>query len=259
MIDGKIRVINLFSGSKRNCTLVDTGETKILIDCGGTAKAICTALEQVGYRPDEICAVFITHEHSDHICALPALAKKYGFTVHITDASAGKFTSGTYPGLSERMERHENEFTVSFPDGTEVEAFSVTHDSICCVGYKISKNGHSVGITTDIGYVTQRVYDELFGCEKVIMEANHDREMLKNGPYPAPLKSRILSDSGHLSNDDCAEICAALARSGTKSFMLAHLSEENNTPQIAFDAVNAAVAGYGVTVCVASQNGITEI
>ena len=244
-----MRAVSLFSGSSGNCTLVDTGDTKLLIDAGGSAKAVCEALERVGCRIEQIKDVFITHEHSDHTHALNVLLKKHPMRIHMTKRTAEAMNIEKGSQLYLCAVVYDGEFETSVADCT-VRAFTVPHDSESCVGYRIDRGDESVGIVTDIGYVTQRVYDCLCGCLDVMIEANHDREMVRCGCYPAALKRRILSGGGHLSNDDCAEISGALARQGTKRIHLMHLSRENNTPDRALDAVRGATDPYGVKVTV---------
>ncbi len=256
---GEIELINLFSGSKGNCTFIRAGKNKILIDAGGTAKAIEGALHNLGVGMEDISAVFVTHEHSDHTHALPVLAKKYRMPVHMIKQSAAMLGICRNTPLFECLIMHEDEFRLELDGGAEIEAFCTPHDSVRCVGYRVSLAGHSVGVATDLGYVTQRVYDMLYGCDAVMLESNHDRDMVKNGKYTEALKKRILSDGGHLSNDDCAEIAAALARSGTHAFMLAHLSKENNTPEAALKTVKNSLCGYGASVVVADQENITVL
>lgn len=253
-----MRVINLFSGSSGNCTLVTAGGKALLIDAGGSAKAVCDALEAVGSSIELVSDIFITHEHSDHTHALEVLVKKHPCRVHMVSGAADALEIREGSALSYCLVRHDGEFIFDI-GGVTVEAFYVPHDSASCVGYKISVGGISAGVVTDIGYVSQRVYDCLCGCRAVMIEANHDREMVRQGSYPAVLKRRILSGGGHLSNDECAEISAALARKGTKSLMLAHLSEENNTPQTACQAVERSVSEYGVKVVCAKRDEPTEL
>ena len=233
-----MRVISLYSGSSGNCTLIEAGENTFLVDAGGSAKALATALESIGSGIDRVSDIFITHEHSDHTHALSTLIKKHPCRVHITDPSVKAIID---------------------IGGCNILAFPVPHDSRACVGYKFTYGDTSIGVVTDIGYVTQPVYDNLCGCQAVIIEANHDREMVRCGSYPAVLKARILSGGGHLSNDDCAEISGAWARQGTKKLMLAHLSEENNTPTIALETVKKATDPYGVDVCAAKRDEPTVL
>ncbi|MBQ4065456.1 MAG: MBL fold metallo-hydrolase, partial [Clostridia bacterium] len=179
-----LRVISLFSGSKGNCTLIDTGRTRILIDAGSSAKAIDAALNKVGYRLSDIAAVFVTHEHGDHTCGLAALTKKFRIPIHMTAPSAACLCCPEGSPLRECLVIHEGEFTLPLDEDSAVEAFAAPHDSAACVGYRITCGGCSVGVATDLGYVTQRVYDRLRGCKAVVLESNHDRDMVKNGPYP---------------------------------------------------------------------------
>ncbi len=254
-----IGLINLFSGSRGNCTYIRAGADKLLVDAGGSAKAVERALADIGVTAGELTAILVTHEHGDHTHALPLLAKKYRIPVHMTRRSAEAL--GIAPGcpLTDCLVVHDGEFRLSLGGGAEVSAFLTPHDSVQCVGYRISLGGYSVGLATDLGYVTQRVYEMLYGCDAVMLESNHDREMVQNGRYTETLKRRILSNGGHLSNDDCAEIAAALARSGTHAFMLAHLSRENNTPEAALRTVSGSLRGYGVSVVVADQDRATAL
>ena len=251
-----MRVISLYSGSSGNCTLIEAGENTFLVDAGGSAKALATALESIGSGIDRVSDIFITHEHSDHTHALSTLIKKHPCRVHITDPSADALNLCS--ALDSCLVRHGTEFSCDI-GGCNILAFPVPHDSRACVGYKFTYGDTSIGVVTDIGYVTQPVYDNLCGCQAVIIEANHAREMVRCGSYPAVLKARILSGGGHLSNDDCAEISGAWARQGTKKLMLAHLSEENNTPTIALETVKKATDPYGVDVCAAKRDEPTVL
>lgn len=254
-----LSVISLFSGSKGNCTLVTAGDDQILIDAGKTAKAVTCALESVGCGIDGISAIFVTHEHCDHVSALPVLAKKYGIPVHMMKKSAEAMSLPEICPLKDCLDLHGEEFSVTLPGGAEVTAFKVPHDSRECVGYRISLDSHAVGIVTDIGYVTEKVFTMLSGCETVMIEANHDRDMVRNGSYPEPLKQRILSGGGHLSNDDCAELVSMLCDSGTRHVILAHLSEENNTPEAALEAVGKAICGRSADLVAAKCDRATFI
>ena len=240
-----MEVFPLFSGSQGNCTLVDLGGTRLLIDVGVSLRSLERALAALAVAPETISAVFITHEHSDHVAGLPQFAKKYRLPIHATAASAACMR--LTPETEACLVRHGAEFCLPLENG-QIEAFAVPHDSAACVGYRITAGGDSLGLATDLGFVTQRVYDRLIGCRTVVIEANHDRDMVRNGPYPPALKHRILSGGGHLSNDDCAELARALAGGGTTTLWLAHLSRENNTPDRALAAVRAALAGFPVTV-----------
>ncbi len=241
-----IKIIPLFSGSGGNCTYIQGGSTRILIDAGVSTKRIKDGLAYVGCELTDIDALFITHEHRDHIDALPVLMKRCSAPVHMTEASYRN------SGLSLSVCAHESVYEVQVGELT-VKSFPLSHDSACCVGYTVSCGGRRVGFMTDTGVITDEAVYELCGCEQVVIECNHDRVMLKNGPYPYYLKERIAGDGGHLSNADCALFCAFLADRGTHDFYLAHLSCENNQPDIAYSAVAGRLSGLNAKVHIAPE------
>lgn len=238
---------SLFSGSKGNSTYVKYKNTEILIDAGKSYRAVCDALKSVGGSVDRLDAVFITHEHSDHVRGIPMLLKRSSACIHVTNESSGKlgFPEKVYVELG-RMVCHEPEFTCTVKD-IEVRSFRLPHDSAMCVGYRIDCGDTSVGLMTDCGYPPPEALECLHGCDAVMLEANHDRDMLLHGSYPEHLKHRILSDGGHLSNEVCGEAAAELCRFGTSIFALSHLSEENNTPELALRSVGAALARHEIS------------
>lgn len=249
------RIVSLYSGSKGNCTLISTATASVLIDAGKSAKALCTALRQVGSDIEKIDAIFITHEHSDHISALEALSKKHSIPIHITSTSASKLDRCPDSPTHRNLVRHDTLFCEEIGD-IRLSSFRTPHDSMMSVGYRIriscEDGAHTVGFATDVGYVSDSVLDGLCGCEAVVLEANHDLTMLRDGPYPQYLKDRIRSRKGHLSNEQSASLASQLASTGTRAFLLAHLSEENNDPQIAFDEINSAISDPAVRISVAS-------
>ena len=255
-----MKIISLYSGSKGNSTLISAGGANVLIDAGRSAGKLTEALAEVGFTPDDIDAIFITHEHTDHVSALEILLKKHPIPVHITEPSAEKLLAKRLSHVTENLVIHPPVFSEKV-NGLSVTSFPTPHDSSCCVGYRLSfemdGKEHSIGFATDTGYVTDEIISGLTGCEWVIIEANHDVETLKCGRYPAELKRRILSKRGHLSNADCALLAARLVQSGTKSIMLAHLSEENNDPQIAYDEVAAVLGDSSVKLAVTDQFSTT--
>ena len=249
-------VCTLFSGSSGNCVYVSGERAKILIDAGKSAKAVCTALENVGVSINEIDAIFITHEHVDHTSALRVLTKRHGIPVH-TVAGCAACISSCCPERSDCVVAHEPVYSVTVGDLT-VSSFRTSHDSACAVGYKITtEDGRTFGVATDTGIVTRGTGNALTGCEAVVLECNHDPEMLRKGPYPPYLQERISSRFGHLSNGDCARFAAYLAEHGTTHFLLAHLSRENNTPDLALNTVRSAVPGEDIRIRVASPDSPT--
>lgn len=245
-------ITSLYSGSKGNSVLIESEKAKILIDAGKSARALCTSLESVGVSIDEIDAIFITHEHRDHISALEILLKHYKIPVHIVAASAKKLLLKGLSVYGELIFTHTPIFSVELGD-IKVTSFPTPHDSSFSVGYVIEIGEKRIGYATDIGYVTSEIKCALAGCESVVLECNHDEEMLMNGPYPYDLKLRIRSNKGHLSNSDCADFASDLCFVGTKNILLAHLSEENNDPSLAYDVVFSAIADDSINLKVASQ------
>lgn len=239
-----MKLIIIASGSKSNAALVLQDSAAVLIDCGVSRRTLVTALARFDLTEQNIKAVFVTHSHSDHTKGIPALKKHLdvpflsAVDVDLCDSMDGDCTVGN--------------FTVS--------AYSCSHD-VPCVGYKITCAGKSVCIATDTGVVTDEIRDALDGCETVVIESNHDAEMLRFGPYPFPLKERIASKHGHLSNADCAKFLCYLASRGLKRAVLAHLSENNNTPLLARATARDELAKYGFEpdLVIAEPDTVVEI
>lgn len=252
----RVRTISLYSGSVGNAFVIQTEQGAILIDAGKNAKRLCTALTEVKIAPEEIRAIFITHEHKDHISALPVFLKKHPIPVHIQAASAYRFAND--PVVAPLLCPHPPIFSETVC-GLTVTSFPTPHDSRASVGYRIGiGSSYEIGYATDIGYVSREVENGLMGCTTVILESNHDFDMLMDGPYPYDLKQRILSRRGHLSNTDSAEFAARLCDCGAKQLMLAHLSQENNTPEAAYDACISSIGTDRIDVAVASPDVPTE-
>lgn len=256
----EFRFVNLYSGSSGNATYIRTPDAEILIDAGKSAKALKCALNGIGEDISNIDAIFVTHEHTDHISALKVLLKNYRIHIHTVKACA------EYIPLSPQSEdllcTHTPIFSVQF-NNTVVSSFVTSHDSVSSVGYRVDYNKgtehRSYAVATDTGYVTDQMYESLIGCSAVMLEANHDVEMVRCGIYPDQLKRRILSRRGHLSNDDCAKFARILAEHGTKCIMLAHISQENNDPSLARRTVCDALLGIDTEILVADQTIATVL
>ena len=251
-MENNYSITALYSGSKGNSVLIESENAKILIDAGKSARALCLALNSIGKSIDEIDAIFITHEHTDHVSALEVVLKKNKIPVHIVSASANKLLAKGLDIFEECLCLHTPVFSVEVGDMV-VKSFPTPHDSDFSVGYTIKIGEKTIGYATDIGYITSEIKNALTGCESVVLECNHDVQMLMDGPYPYDLKLRISSNKGHLSNSDCALFASDLCFVGTKNILLAHLSEENNEPTLAFDEVWSAIADDSVNLKVASQ------
>ncbi len=253
-------ICSLYSGSTGNSFLIGCGADCILIDAGKNAKALCSAIRSCGYEPDQVRAIFVTHEHRDHISAIPVFLKKHPVPVHVVAASAYRLE--IKESAASLLVLHTPLYRETVGPFT-VTSFPTPHDSRASVGYRIEiadgTDVYRVGYATDIGRVTAQIEAGLTGCDSVILESNHDPEMLENGSYPDELKRRIRSDRGHLANGDCAALAAKLAESGTHRIMLAHLSRENNTPDTAYAETLGCLANGDTVLCVASPDEVTVL
>lgn len=253
------KICCLYSGSKGNSTFISAGGAKILIDAGRSAKALCSALKSIGEDVDGIDAIFITHEHTDHISALQVLSHKHNIPIHMLINSAQVFNGLCDEKLCECLRLYRGNCFETDVKGLHVKAFPTPHDSRAAVGYRLEFEGDNgsktaVAVCTDTGYVTEDMVDNILGCSAVVIESNHDLQMLKDGPYPFELKQRIRSKRGHLSNVECATFACELRESGTRHIMLAHLSEENNLPEIAYNEVLSAIGDENFDLKVARQD-----
>lgn len=243
-----MRYCPLFSGSSGNCTYVGTADGGVLIDAGVSAKRIKNALIEREIDPATIRTVLLTHEHNDHVAGLKVLCKQFGWSVVASEGTLDGLTAeDKLPGNGKiYMLPADRSLTVA---GLRITPFEAPHDSRQCYGYRIdSEDGRSLAMTTDLGYVPDTVLQAILGCQTVHIESNHDPEMLRNGPYPPWLIQRIRGKGGHLSNQECAAILPALLKAGATRFVLAHLSEHNNTPAMALDCASAALMAAGATV-----------
>lgn len=249
----------LASSSKGNSVYVAFGGDSLLIDAGISCRKIEAALKEIGADIRTLGAVVVTHEHSDHIAGLPTLSKKYGVPIHMTEASAREMLhSPKYLPTADLITVHPPLFELKVGE-ISVKSFVTPHDSVCSVGYRIEAGGSTLALATDIGHVTDGIERALTGAETVILESNHDENMLLVGSYPYDLKRRILSDRGHLSNENASDFARRLALSGTKRIVLAHLSPENNIPELALTTSRLKLRDTGCEVVVASKEGPTLV
>jgi len=224
-----VRFSVLGSGSKGNCTLVEAGSTRLLIDNGFSGKELVSRLQGLGIAPDSLTAIIVTHEHDDHVKGVGVLARRLGLPVYANEA--------THRAAAARMGKlpHSQEFGVgeSFVvEGVRIHPFAVSHDAVDPVGFVVSDDEQSLGYCTDTGTITRLIRHHLRHCQALVLEANHDVRMLKEGPYPLPLQQRVLSSRGHLANPDSLSLAAELAEERLRLLVLAHLSEINNHPDL---------------------------
>lgn len=224
-----MKVIVLSSGSKGNTTYIECGETKILIDMGNTCKYVVNKLKGIGIEAEDIDAIFITHTHVDHVKGLKVFLKKYGTKVYFTEKMRDELSFiDNYSFI--------NSDEIILKD-LKLNIIKTSHDVADSVGYIIEGDKKSIVYITDTGYINQKYFPMLTNREVYILESNHDIEMLNNGPYSFNLRQRILGDKGHLSNYDCSRYLASFIGDKTCAVVLAHLSEENNTKELAYDTL----------------------
>ncbi len=241
-----MRMATIASGSSGNCTYIGTRDTHILIDAGISLKRITEGLQKLDLTPDEIDAVFITHEHTDHISALPMIAKHFGLPVYATAGTAGGIRKADTAGVIDPSCIHVLDCTEEIRVGDlTVRPFPIPHDAAEPVAYRVEKRSadrtKSVAVATDLGCYDDRILSMLTGLDAMVLEANHDVRMLQVGPYPYRLKQRILSDSGHLSNDMAGELLCRILHDDLKAVLLGHLSDKNNLPELAYETVRVEV------------------
>ena len=233
------------SGSSGNAALLSSGGTHLLLDMGISCRRVCQALNKLGLRPEELAGVLITHEHSDHISGLATYIKKYRTPIFCTPGTARQLAY-RIAGIEDLLRPVPLGERMAL-DGVEVELLPTSHDCRESAAFRIDTVSGSLGFLTDTGYIPEGTGRRLLGAELLVLESNHDIEMLRAGPYPYALKQRVLGEWGHLSNADAARYAAASVRAGTRAILLAHLSRENKTPQLALEAAGALLRQEGYT------------
>ncbi len=237
-----MRVCSIASGSSGNCIYVGDGNTNIIVDAGISRKRIVEGLNSIGVAPEELNAILVTHEHSDHISGINMMEKMFGTPVYATGGTLDAICSKDKKGDI----KHENLYEVHADEeinigGIKVTPFSTSHDAADPVCYTLSASGFKTSIATDLGVFDDYTIDNLDGSDVLFIEANHDISMLEAGPYPYALKRRILSEKGHLSNEDSGRLLCRILGSRLKYALLAHLSKENNYPDLAYQAVKCQI------------------
>jgi len=242
-----IRFCTLFSGSSANCTFIEAGSRAILIDAGAGVRKTEQALAGISRTYSDIEGIFITHEHTDHIAGLSTIIK-YNNRIPILSNEAT--LNAVVKALPTVKNANLNVFPTSMTaksNNFSVTSFKSSHDSAESVGYFVTAGKKKLGFLTDTGTVSEEMTEALKGSNAVVIESNHDVNMLRNGPYPYILKKRIEGRLGHLSNNDCLRLLKILYESGTRTAVLAHLSNENNTPSTALSTVVNGLKESGIT------------
>jgi len=246
----------LASGSKGNAIYISNGGTSILIDAGLSGIDLERRLASRGLSPEDLSAIIVSHEHIDHVRGVGVLSRRYNIPVY----GNVKTTAAAAPIIK------EIDFQKTFSCGTSfsinsltIHPFSLSHDAEDPAGFTIQYNGIKIGLATDLGLATGLVKEHLKDCALLMIEANHDTRMLEDGPYPWPLKQRIRSRSGHLSNEDSRNLLSELKHRGLRHVILGHLSETNNTPEKAMSHVGSALDGCRARLNVAVQEECGEM
>lgn len=236
------RIYPLFSSSKGNAIYIGTKQRGVLIDAGVSYKRLLEALKLFDIDISALCGVFITHDHSDHIAGLNMLTKHNSITVYGQGRTLRRLIDiGSIAPKTCVCEISQNVDIGCM----HISAFDTPHDATQSCGYRIeTENGGKCAVCTDLGHVTKAVDNAICGCSTVLLEANYDEHLLKNGPYPSYLKARIASQNGHLSNTASADMAKKLVETGTTQIILGHLSRDNNTPELAQNAAVNALNGF---------------
>ncbi len=262
-----MRFTSIASGSSGNCTYVGSDNTHILIDAGVSKKRIEEGLKGLDLGLSDISAIFVTHEHVDHISALHTILKKYDIPIYAT--------AGTIQGIrnsDKKSEMIQSRFIPVVADKQVsvgdmiIDPMTISHDALDPCGYRVYCQGKKVGVATDLGCYTEYTVDCLTDCDALLLEANHDVRMLQTGPYPYQLKRRILGDKGHLSNEKSGELLCRLLNDKMKGIFLGHLSQENNLPELAYETVRVEIEmgdtpyrGNDFPLIVASRSELSPI
>jgi phosphoribosyl 1,2-cyclic phosphodiesterase len=249
---------SLASGSKGNAILVCSSKTRILVDAGLSAKELVNRLQQSRIKADQLDAVVISHEHTDHVRGLGTLSRRFGLPVYLTRGTLDHLPPeiGQLPDV--RLFQPGNPFAIG---DLRIKPFAISHDAQDPAGFVVEHEAHRLGVCTDLGIVTQLVRTRLQGCHALVLEANHDPQLLLNGPYPLPLKQRIRSRHGHLSNAECFELLESIHHRDLQIVLFAHLSEVNNQPELVLKSSREVLNGsrwVDVTLEVGRQQEISK-
>lgn len=237
-----MRLCSIASGSSGNCVYVGSETTHLLVDAGISGKRVESGLQELGLKGGDIDGILITHEHADHIQGMGILARKFEIPVYATPGTieAIRKMKG-FGGIEEEQiytVRPDEKFTIK---DLTVNPMNISHDAAQPVGYRISYGSRRIAVCTDLGVYNDYTVECLRGMDALLLEANHDVNMLQAGPYPYYLKKRILGDRGHLSNENAGRLLCRILHDGLKGILLGHLSRENNLPELAYETVRLEI------------------
>lgn len=260
-----MKFCSLYSGSSGNSIFIASDNAKVLIDAGLAGKKIDDALKHIGEESSSIDGIFITHEHIDHIKGVGVLSRKYDIPIYANDNTWAVMEKNIGKIKEHNIRIMDRRSSITIND-LEIRSFNIPHDAIAPVGYTVSYAGKSASVVTDFGVFTEEIRDNIIDSDIILLESNHDVNMLRMGPYPYKLKLRVLGENGHLSNEDCGSAIVSLLKNDKKKqIVLGHLSGTNNHPNLAYQTVvdvlsaNGIRPGDDVILQLASRHNPSEI
>ena len=260
-----MKFCSLYSGSSGNSIFIASDNAKVLIDAGLAGKKIDEALKHIGEEASSIDGIFITHEHIDHIKGVGVLSRKYDIPIYANDNTWAVMEKNIGKIKEHNIRIMDRRSSIAIKD-LEIRSFNIPHDAIAPVGYTVSSGGKNASVVTDFGVFTEEIRDNIIDSDIILLESNHDVNMLRMGPYPYKLKLRVLGENGHLSNEDCGSAIVSLLKNDKKKqIVLGHLSGTNNHPDLAYQTVvdvlsaNGIRPGDDVILQLASRHNPSEI
>ena len=260
-----MKFCSLYSGSSGNSIFIASDNAKLLIDAGLAGKKIDDALKHIGEESSSIDGIFITHEHIDHIKGVGVLSRKYDIPIYANDNTWAVMEKNIGKIKEHNIRIMDRRSSITIND-LEIRSFNIPHDAIAPVGYTVSYAGKNASVVTDFGVFTEEIRDNIIDSDIILLESNHDVNMLRMGPYPYKLKLRVLGENGHLSNEDCGSAIVSLLKNDKKKqIVLGHLSGTNNHPDLAYQTVvdvlsaNGIRPGDDVILQLASRHNPSEI
>lgn len=260
-----MKFCSLYSGSSGNSIFIASDNAKVLIDAGLAGKKIDDALKHIGEESSSIDGIFITHEHIDHIKGVGVLSRKYDIPIYANDNTWAVMEKNIGKIKEHNIRIMDRRSSITIND-LEIRSFNIPHDAIAPVGYTVSYAGKNASVVTDFGVFTEEIRDNIIDSDIILLESNHDVNMVRMGPYPYKLKLRVLGENGHLSNEDCGSAIVSLLKNDKKKqIVLGHLSGTNNHPDLAYQTVvdvlsaNGIRPGDDVILQLASRHNPSEI
>lgn len=242
-----MKYCSIASGSSGNCHYIGYKDTNILIDAGLSGKRITKGLDEIDIDANKLNGIFVTHEHSDHIKGIGVLSRKYDLPIFVNYKTWNAIKEKIGKVKEENIKIFENDKEYAIGD-MGIKPFSITHDAVDPVGFKMTDGKKAISVATDIGHVSDNIKENLLGSKLIVLESNYDKEMLLMGSYTYALKKRVMSNIGHLSNEAAAKFAVELIKNGAENLLLAHLSRENNFPALAFETSNHILTENGMKI-----------